>query len=138
MMEKIAGKIVTHLEEFDGTVSFDTNTGLITKVEKKIHPEAKLFSKDCLIFPGFGDIHIHAREDVSGKHTYKEDFLSASNAAINGCVLHVADMPNNPVPPINDVSYAEKLALTDKSPIHITLYAGIGPNTYPLKKKSSL
>ncbi|WP_208652339.1 amidohydrolase family protein [Leptospira kemamanensis] len=135
MMETIAGRIVTHEKEFLGTVEFDVTTGLITQVKAGIDPSARRFSDDCVIFPGFGDIHIHAREDVSGKHTYKEDFLSASSAAINGGVIHVADMPNNPVPPIDDETYTAKQALTKKAPIHITLYAGIGPHTKPLSKK---
>lgn len=134
-MEKIAGKIVTHEREWEGTIEFDSNTGLITKVKDGIDPEARQFPEGTVIFPGFGDIHIHAREDVSGKHTYKEDFISAGNAAINGGVIHVADMPNNPVPPIDDESYTAKQALTKKAPIHITLYAGIGPHTKPLTKK---
>jgi dihydroorotase len=134
-VEKISGRIVTHTEEFKGTIVFDTNTGLITEVVREIQSDSRMFSEDCVLFPGFGDIHVHAREDVSGKHTYKEDFISIGNAAINGGVLHVADMPNNPVPPINDLSYHDKLALTHKSPIHITLYAGIGPNTSPLSKR---
>jgi dihydroorotase len=29
-------------------------------------------------------------------------FISASAAAVNGGVTHVADMPNNPVPPIDE------------------------------------
>ena len=28
------------------------------------------FGDDCLIFAGFGDIHIHARDDVSGRVCY--------------------------------------------------------------------
>lgn len=135
-MRKIAGKIVTHEEEFKGTISFDQNTGLITNVKRAIvDEEALLYPDDCIIFPGFGDIHIHAREDISGKHCYKEDFVSAGNAGINGAIVHVADMPNNPVPPVDNESYAEKLKLTKKSPIHITLYAGIGPDTKPLSKR---
>ncbi|MDF3819831.1 amidohydrolase family protein [Leptospira sp. 96542] len=133
-MPKIAGRIVTHKDEFTGTIEFDTDTGLITAVRTGLEPDAQTFSDDCLVFPGFGDIHIHAREDVTGKHCYKEDFISAGNAAINGGVLHVADMPNNPHPPIDDKSYTDKLNLTKKSPIHITLYAGIGPETKPLKQ----
>ena len=35
------------------------------------------FSDDCLIFAGMGDIHIHARDDVSEHETYKEDFRTA-------------------------------------------------------------
>ncbi|TGN06551.1 amidohydrolase family protein [Leptospira ilyithenensis] len=134
-MGKIAGRIVTHTEEFKGTVVFDEATGLIKEVKRSVDSDARLFGDESIIFPGFGDIHIHAREDVSGKHCYKEDFVSAGNAGIGGAVLHVADMPNNPVPPVDDKSYEDKLALTKKSPIHITLYAGIGPATKPLLKK---
>ncbi len=135
MIYKIAGKINSHEGEFNGTIEFDSNTGLILDVNKKISNDAKVYSDDCIIFPGFGDIHIHAREDKSGKHTYKEDFVSVGLAAINGGVIHVADMPNNPIPPIDDLSYDDKELLTKKSKIHISLYAGIGPNTNPLKRK---
>ncbi|QDT97884.1 amidohydrolase family protein [Gimesia aquarii] len=92
------------------------------------------FSEHCLIFAGMGDIHIHARDDIGESQTYKEDFCTASAAAINGGVVHVADMPNNPVPPITDESYREKvLHLEKRNPtIHFTLYAGIGPGTKPL------
>jgi dihydroorotase len=92
------------------------------------------FDDDCLIFAGMGDIHIHARDDPSGKETYKEDFCTASAAALHGGVVHVADMPNNPAAPIDDSSYRAKEALvkTRRVPIQITLYAGIGPSTRPL------
>ncbi|MCB1177931.1 MAG: amidohydrolase family protein [Leptospiraceae bacterium] len=134
-MESISGRIVTYKEDFLGEITFDPKTGLITEVTKKKESDSFLFNpKEEIIFPGFGDIHIHAREDISGKHNYKEDFNSAGNAAINGGVVQIADMPNNPVPPIDDESYHKKELLTHKSPIHITIYAGIGPNTKPLKR----
>ncbi|RHX88124.1 amidohydrolase family protein [Leptospira stimsonii] len=142
MIKKISGRIVTHEQDFHGTVEWDSSTGLIRSVvvgleldvsEEKREDEAWFDPDEIVIFPGFGDIHIHAREDESGKHTYKEDFLSASAAAINGGVIHVADMPNNPIPPVDEESYSKKRKLADKSPIHITLYAGIGPDTRPLK-----
>lgn len=92
------------------------------------------FGEDCLIFAGMGDIHIHARDDVSEKETYKEDFRTVSAASINGGVAHVADMPNNPAAPIDDVSYrAKQQHLASREiPVHVTLYAGIGPGTRPL------
>ncbi len=92
------------------------------------------YGDDCLVFAGMGDIHIHARDDVSGKETYKEDFRTAAAAALHGGVAHVADMPNNPAAPIDDESYRAKqrhLAGRDV-PIQVTLYAGIGPGTRPL------
>lgn len=92
------------------------------------------FNSDCLIFAGMGDIHIHARDDVSGAETYKEDFVTASRAALAGGVVHVADMPNNPVAPVDDATYLAKQAhlRTRNVPIQVTLYAGIGPGTRPL------
>ncbi len=129
---------MTHENDFIGKIFFNEETGLITSVEKlpelKSTPESYSI-QDCVIFPGFGDIHIHAREDISGKQTYKEDFQSASLAAINGGVIHLADMPNNPIPPIDNESYAKKQNLAKNAPIQITLYAGIGPNTRPLSSK---
>jgi dihydroorotase len=92
------------------------------------------FDDDCLVFAGMGDIHIHARDDVSEAETYKEDFRSAARAALHGGVVHVADMPNNRVAPVDDASYRAKQAhLAGRGvPIQVTLYAGIGPATHPL------
>lgn len=134
-MQSISGRIVTHDRDFLGTIYFDKETGLIQNVQEGERKGQVQFDPDSeIIFPGFGDIHIHAREDISGKHTYKENFISAGNAALNGGVVQIADMPNNPVPPIDDSSYAAKQALTQKSKIHISIYAGIGPNTKPLQR----
>jgi len=104
------------------------------RLETRLGPADVEFGDDCLIFAGMGDIHIHARDDVSQKEVYKEDFGTAAAAAIHGGVVHVADMPNNPAAPIDDVSYAAKRRHLDRRqvPITITLYAGIGPGTRPL------
>lgn len=116
-------------------ITFDEQTGLITKVEDAIRSKDQVdyyYADDCLLFAGMGDIHIHAREDVSKKNIYKEDFKSTCCAAINGGVVHVADMPNNPIPPVDDESYLSKFKLTEKIDVPILLYAGIGPNTRAL------
>ncbi|MCI0381151.1 MAG: amidohydrolase family protein [Gemmataceae bacterium] len=108
--------------------------GVIAAVGDKLGRADHVFSEDCLIFAGMGDVHIHAREDVTGRDTHKETFATASAAALNGGVVHVADMPNNPAAPIDDASYAakESTLLSQKLPITFTLYAGIGPGTKPL------
>ncbi len=119
-------------------ISYDTQSGLILSVDENKFSRDEVddyYGDDCLLFAGMGDIHIHAREDVSGKNTYKEDFRSTCAAAKNGGLVHVADMPNNPVPPIDDDSYLAKMKLTQKSDIPILLYAGIGPKTRPLTFK---
>lgn len=120
----------------------------VDRLQLAIHPETGLiedfgnlgvpshktqqFHDHCLAFAGMGDVHIHAREDVSGQHTHKEDFVSAGLAALNGGVTHLCDMPNNPTPPIDDQSYQAKLALTPRAPVPYLLYAGVGPETKPL------
>ena len=84
------------------------------RLETRLGPADVEFGDDCLIFAGMGDIHIHARDDVSEKEAYKEDFGTAAAAALHGGVVHVADMPNNPAAPIDDVSYAAKRAASRK------------------------
>jgi len=120
--------VTTEQVRFDGDV--------IAEVGTHLGEPDFTFGEDCLIFAGMGDIHIHARDDVSEKQTYKEDFTTAAAAALHGGVVHVADMPNNPVPPIDDDSYAAKRRHLEarRVPIQITLYAGIGPGTRPLSK----
>jgi dihydroorotase len=116
-------------------ISFDETSGLITSVAPATKNKNEVdfyYGDECLMFAGMGDIHIHAREDVSQKNIYKEDFLSTCCAAINGGVVHVGDMPNNPIPPVDDESYLKKFQLTTKSQVPILLYAGVGPNTLPL------
>jgi len=133
-MLRIEGHIANHDEEFDGAIEIDTDTGLISHVGR-VEGRSDLDTADCILFPGFGDLHVHAREDVSGRESYKEDFTSASAAAIHGGVTHFADMPNNPIAPIDDASYAAKERLTAHAEVHITLYGGIGPGTRPLARE---
>jgi dihydroorotase len=132
-MLRIEGRIANHDGEFDGAVEIDIETGLIVGVGP-VRGKSDLDVRGCLIFPGFGDIHIHARDDVSGTQRYKEDFKTASEAALAGGVVQVADMPNNPIAPVDDARYVEKEKLTAKSAVHVTLYAGIGPGTRPLAR----
>ena len=116
-------------------ITFNEVTGLIDRVEPATKNASEVdyyYDDDCLMFAGMGDIHIHAREDMSGLNTYKEDFKSTCCAALNGGVVHVADMPNNPIAPIDDESYLDKLNLTKNIKLPILLYAGIGPLTRPL------
>ena len=103
--------------------------GVIRAVGTNLGRADHVFGDDCLIFAGMGDVHIHAREDVTGRETHKETFAAASAAALHGGVLHVADMPNNPAAPVDDASYdaKERLLLGQRLPVTFTLYAGIGP-----------
>jgi dihydroorotase len=128
----VAGRMVLPEGVRTSQVRFDGAT--IAEVGDRLGPADVKYSDDCLIFAGMGDIHIHARDDVSEAETYKEDFLTVSAAAVHGGVVHVADMPNNRIAPIDDVSYRGKWEHLRRRniPVHVTLYAGIGPGTKPL------
>src|SRR5438270_589473 len=110
--------------------------GLIRAVGPDLGKAQHAFGDDCLIFAGMGDVHIHAREDVTGRDCHKETFATAAAAALHGGVVHVADMPNNPAAPVDDASYAakERLVAAAALPVAFTLYAGIGPGTRPLAR----
>ncbi len=110
--------------------------GLIVALGPNLGPPDHAFGDDCLIFAGMGDIHIHAREDVTGREVYKESFATVSAAALHGGVVHVADMPNNPAAPVDEATYEakERLVAGQSLPIVVTLYAGIGPGTRPLER----
>lgn len=128
----IAGRLVSTSGVTTGQIQIER--GVIVQVGSDLGIPDRSFGDDCLIFAGMGDIHIHARDDVSELETYKEDFTTASAAALHGGVVHVADMPNNKVAPIDDESWRAKRDHLRKRnvPIQVTLYAGIGPKTRPL------
>jgi dihydroorotase len=115
-------------------ISFDESTGLIHETGDHLGKPDFVYGDECLLFAGMGDIHVHAREDVSGKNNYKEDFVTARAAMHNGGVSHAGDMPNNPIPPIDNKSYLEKMKLAEKACGELWLYAGIGPGTSPLSE----
>lgn len=128
----IAGPVATNGSVQRLAITVNRDTGLIHSVQTPDGTERVTYSDSCVIFAGFGDIHVHAREDVTGKHLYKESFRTASLAAMNGGVTHIADMPNNPVPPVDDHSWKGKNALSGSSFVPLVIYAGIGPATVPL------
>lgn len=129
----IEGIIVNTKEHKRSRIEIDQETGLITKVGEP-NGVADVILKNELIFPGFVDLHVHARECVDHSQDYKENFETASGAAIAGGVVAFMEMPNNPTPPIDDESYENKKELTKKSAIEVVLYAGIGENTKPLRE----
>lgn len=85
------------------------------------------WSDKHLIFPGFGDIHVHLREGEE----HKEDFVTGSEAALNGGVTFCCDMPNNPIPPIDQATMDRKRGKLPEHPVHIEMYAAMGPGTVP-------
>jgi len=135
VQKTIAGKFVTISGESWLKVSYNSS-GIIEEVlpfdRSSLSGIDYYYGDECLIYPGFMDIHVHARDDISHKYCYKEDFNTISQAAINGGVTFICDMPNNPIPPVDDDSYLNKLMLTKNSNIPVLLYAGISEVSKPL------
>ena len=134
-MKVLDAVCATSVEVKRKQIRFDELTGLTVEIGELKVPREQVdyyFDDGCLLFAGMGDVHIHAREDVSGKNNYKEDFLSALAAMKNGGVTHAGDMPNNPVPPVDNATYEAKFHLASKAHRCLWFYAGIGPNTRPL------
>lgn len=138
-MTVIVGTIATHEKKpFRGQIVIDDKTGLI----KSVGPVAKtvradhVFGKDALIFPGFGDVHIHAREDETQQQVYKEDYETAADAALHGGVVHVSAMPNTPKPVTTkeDIAWHRTRVAALKHPVSIFNYVGIDTKTKPLGK----
>jgi dihydroorotase len=131
----IEGRFVLPEGLLEGQIRIENDA--IAEVGRRLGPPDAAYGEDCLIFAGMGDVHIHAREDALGSDAHKETFATAAAAAVNGGVVHVADMPNNPAAPVDDDSYAGKAARLAAAgvPIHFTLYAGIGPGTKPLTRE---
>lgn len=87
---------------------------------------------EVLLLPGFIDIHVHCRDDPGGDERYKEDFATASAAALHGGVVLVGDMPNNPHAPVDEKSYeAKRQEVLARAEIDVALYGGVGPGTRP-------
>jgi dihydroorotase len=83
-----------------------------------------------VILPGIVDLHVHVREPG---YAYKEDYLSASQAAAAGGVTTMVDMPNVEPPTIDVKLFEEKKALAQqKSVIDFGHFvAGLNPQEVP-------
>ena len=119
----LEGKIVDVDRVYEACIGIDD--GVITEIGSNITGERKLNIKNCLIFPGFIDPHVHSR--VPGDE-HKENFTTLSKAALNGGVTTVIDMPNTKPPTSNvDVLQSKTKHALDKSMIDIKFHALIIP-----------
>lgn len=137
MKVSIEGFVAGHDKKpFKARITIDKESGLITDVSapKKGVTSDYIYGKDCLIFPGFGDVHIHAREDDTGKQSYKEEYQTAADAALHGGVVHVCAMPNTPHPVTGKDEFAwhRKHVATIDHAVSILNYIGIDTKTKPL------
>jgi len=120
-------------------IAFDLATGSIVSVAETETPT----EDNLLIFPGFVDLHVHAREyprpleeDPESIKKWeaacrKETFATAGQAAINGGVTLFAAMPNDPVPPDDADKHAGKQAVAASSSCPVVLFAAVTKSSEP-------
>ena len=98
---------------------------------------------DLLVFPGFIDAHVHAREyprpsdtDAPAMEKWlaacrKETFASCGEAAINGGVTLLAAMPNDPQPPDHQDVYRRKQDAAESSACPVIVFAALTLRSEP-------
>jgi dihydroorotase len=114
-------------------IEVDASSRTIVSAQETDSPVAP----DLLIFPGFIDLHVHAREypkpadnDPGALQKWesillKETFRTAGEAAINGGITRFAAMPNDPTAPDGPEGYARKQAQASGSRCPVSLFACI-------------
>ncbi len=135
----ISGQVVLPTGARPATIVVDPVPGTIVSVEDprvEVNPE-------LWIFPGFIDMHVHAREyplpdSADAEQTArreaqcrKETFSTAGLAAINGGVTLFGAMPNDPIPPSDERSYSLKQAIADASAVPVVLYGLVTRESRP-------
>ncbi len=102
---------------------------IIAEISDHIAPESADFVynfKDCYVFPGFTDVHVHLREPG---FSYKETIKTGTMASARGGYTYVCSMPNlNPVP--DSVAHLkEQIDIIEKDAvINVYPYASITVN----------
>jgi dihydroorotase len=139
IIRRISGTAVLPDGARTATVEFDEETGIISSVI----PSEEGTDNRYLIFPGFVDIHVHAREypeppssapaDIAKWEAAckKETFRTAGQAAIHGGVVMYAAMPNDALPPFARDTYELKAALAKTSQCPVVLYAAVTQESEP-------
>jgi len=137
----LTGRVVFPDGVRPAAIVIDSEHGSIASVRPADGPVADM----PLIFPGFIDIHVHAREyaepsdaDPTAMEKWeaalrKETFVTAGRAALNGGVTLFAAMPNDPDPPDDPDRYARKVALASSSPCPVVVFSVVTARSEPWK-----
>ena len=105
----------------DGKISKLANQDNIPEADVSIDVE------NNIVFPGCVDVHSHLRDS---EFSYKEDFISGTQAAVAGGFTTVLDMPNTD-PPIINVKELKKRQNNAKNRI----FCNVGFYSSPIKSE---
>lgn len=121
------------------TVRIELRSGVISEIREI----STLETRSRIIFPGFIDLHVHAREypkpnksNIEALAAWeamnrKETFDSAGLAAINGGVTLFLAMPNDPTPPESKELYDEKQELAQSCPCNVVIMGAVTRSSEP-------
>lgn len=100
----------------DGKIAFISKQDWVPTAKREINISGRI------VLPGFIDTHVHFRDPGL---TYKEDFFTGSQAAANGGVTCVVDMPNNKPALLTRQRFKDKRdSVAEKAVVDFALYAG--------------
>lgn len=102
----IEGLIATHNKEpFLGQIVVNEDRLIESVHQGTPHHATIKYDDNCYIFAAFIEAHCHGRESPSGKHNYKENYMTLLNAMINGGIAASMPMPNQDIPCINEEQF---------------------------------
>lgn len=103
--------------------------GIIAEISDSLAPECAdvVYNfKDCYVFPGFTDVHVHLREPG---FSYKESIKSGTKASARGGYTSVCSMPNLKPVPDSVEHLQEQIDIINKDAvINVYPYASITVN----------
>ena len=130
------GRVIDPAYQLDGSFDILINNGKIVAIE----PQGKISgskdvpvidAKNCVVAPGFCDMHVHFREPG---HEYKETIETGSASAAAGGFSTVAVMPNTS--PVNDNRSITELIFSQARKTNLINVFPIGAITKGLKGES--
>ena len=132
------GQVIDPANQLDGSFDVLINNGKIEAIEpqgkisgSKLKDVPVIDAKNCVVAPGFCDMHVHFREPG---HEYKETIETGSASAAAGGFSTVAVMPNTS--PVNDNRSITELIFSQAKKTNLVNVLPIGAITKGLKGES--
>lgn len=111
------------------------NERIVSISRDSFPPTRTIDLQNKIILPGMIDLHVHVR-DLNNSN--KEDWTSASDAALKGGVTSIFDMPNTNPATVDYETYKLKLNAAQISKVNYGCYIGCSPTNYEEVKNALL
>lgn len=128
-MKSIVGNIVTSDGVKFGIITYSRS--IISVEYLSVDPDTIMYpALSVYIFPGFIDLSVKCSETSSGRFKHREDYETASLAALNGGVVYLFDIQDEESI-VDNSSYCYQQTLAEKSLIDISQCCTINAQTEP-------